>query len=166
MGNSPARLHPRDFVRSVSFIEDFTGDSITNVTTPRDMATFFRLLRDDKLVSPLASWRIKHVLDERVITDRLPALLPESATVVHKTGNLDGVLHDVGFIETPSGPVIVIAMAQAATDIEQTVEIEQQLGLAAYQTGISNGPDSVKRTTPVARSILDSGASSDGARRL
>jgi beta-lactamase class A len=155
----------RDFVRSVSFIEELTGDSITNVTTPRDMATFFRLLRDDQLVSPLASWRIKHVLDERVITDRLPALLPESATVVHKTGNLDGVLHDVGFVETPSGPVIVIAMAQAATDIEQTMEIEQQLGLAAYQTGIGDGLNSVERATPEALSILDRGTSSGGTTR-
>jgi beta-lactamase class A len=99
------------------------------------MATFFRLLRDNKLVSPLTSWRIKHVLDERVITDRLPALLPDFATVVHKTGNLDEVLHDVGFVETPSGPVIVIAMAQAASDVEMTLAIEQRLGLAAYEVG-------------------------------
>jgi beta-lactamase class A len=125
----------RDFVRSVAFIQEFTGDGVTTVTTPRDMATFFRLLRDDKLVSPLTSWRIKHVLDERVITDRLPALLPDFATVVHKTGNLDGVLHDVGIVETPSGPVIVIAMAQAASDVETTMAIEQRLGLAAYEVG-------------------------------
>jgi beta-lactamase class A len=141
----------RDFVRSVSFIQEFTSDGITNVTTPRDMATFFRLLRDDELVSPLASWRIKHVLDERVITDRLPALLPDSATVVHKTGNLDGVLHDVGFVDTPSGPVIVIAMAQAATDVDRTMEIEQRLGLAAYQAGTARTPDEMVVATPSAR---------------
>jgi len=141
----------RDFVRSVSFIQEFTSDGITNVTTPLDMATYFRLLRDDKLVSPLASWRIKHVLDERVITDRLPALLPDSANVVHKTGNLDGVLHDVGFVETPSGPVIVIAMAQAATDLDRTVEIEQQLGLAAYQAGIARRSADAPGATPTAR---------------
>jgi hypothetical protein len=45
------------------------------------------------------------------------------------------VLHDVGIVETPSGPVIVIAMAQAASDVETTMAIEQRLGLAAYEVG-------------------------------
>jgi beta-lactamase class A len=107
-------------------------------------------LRDDQLVSPLVSWQLKHVLNARVINDRIPALLPGETTVVHKTGNLEGVLHDVGIIETASGPVIAITMAQAATNMEMTRSIEQRLGLFAYQIGSSDSGSPLADATPVA----------------
>jgi beta-lactamase class A len=145
-GQSPSL----DYTRSVAFIESITGDGAINLTTPRDMATFFRLLRDDQLVSPLVSWRLKHVLNVRVINDRIPALLPRETNVVHKTGNLEGVLHDVGIVETGAGPVIAITMAQAATDMEVTRSIEQRLGLLAYQIGNDTQRLSDIDATPVA----------------
>ena len=145
-GESPSL----DYARSVAFIESVTGDGAMNLTTPRDMATFFRLLRDDELVSPLVSWRLKNILNAQVINDRIPALLPGQTTVVHKTGNLEGVLHDAGIIETASGPVIAIAMAQAATDMDLTRSIEQRLGLLAYQIGTNTWRNVESEATPVA----------------
>jgi beta-lactamase class A len=138
-----------DYVQSMEFVESAAGDDVINVTTPRDMATFFRLLRDDRLVSPLVSWRIKQVLSARVINDRIPALLPASAESIHKTGNLDGVIHDTGIVETPSGPVVVIAMAQAAMDIDMTYLVEQRLGLFGYQLGSARVRSSPPEATPV-----------------
>lgn len=137
-----------DYTESIAFVESAAGDDVINVTTPRDMATFFRLLRDDQLVSPLVSWRVKQVLGARVINDRLPALLPAGAQVIHKTGNLDGVFHDAGIVQTPSGSVIVIAMAQAATDADMTYSVEQRLGLFSYQLGSGRPKPSPERATP------------------
>ena len=123
------------FLRSIAFIESFVRGGTVNLTTPRDMARFFRLLRDDQLVSPLVSWRIKQLLDARVINDRMPALLPPGTKVIHKTGNLDGVVHDAGIIETDAGPLIVITLAQAVTDAETTISIEQRVALHVYDLG-------------------------------
>lgn len=125
----------RDHARSVRFIQSFAADGTVNVTTPRDIRRLFELLRDDKLGSAVTSWRFKQILSAKVINDRLPALLPESVDVVHKTGNLPGVLHDAGIIETPVGSVVVVVLAQAATELDATLSIEQRIGLAAYGIG-------------------------------
>jgi beta-lactamase class A len=147
LDGKPASL---DYARSAIFIESFAGDGVINLTTPRDMATFFRLLRDNELASPLVSWQLKQVLEARVINDRIPALLPADTVVIHKTGNLEGVLHDVGIIETDSGPVIAIAMAQAATDIATTQVVEQRLGVLAFQIGQDGPQAGIRVSTPVA----------------
>jgi len=68
--------------------------------------------------------------------------------VIHKTGNLDGVFHDAGIVQTPSGSVIVIAMAQAATDADMTYSVEQRLGLFSYQLGSGRPKPSPERATP------------------
>lgn len=130
-----AEVSPEE-TRALRFIQSFAADDTVNVTTPRDVSRIFALLRDDGLGSALTSWRFKQVLSARVINDRLPALLPEGTVVVSKSGNLPGVLHDAGIIGTPAGSVVAVAMAQAVTDLDLTMSIEQQLGLAAYASGL------------------------------
>jgi len=49
---------------------------------------------------------------------------------------------------TPSGPVIVIAMAQAATDADMTYSVEQRLGLFSYQLGSGRPEPSPDSATP------------------
>ncbi|HRA46965.1 MAG TPA: class A beta-lactamase-related serine hydrolase [Thermomicrobiales bacterium] len=122
-----------DIVRARAFVRSFAIESYVNLTTPEDMAWFFRLMRDDLLVSTLTSWRLRKILASRVLSDRLPALLPNEAVVIHKTGNLTGVLHDAGIIETAQGSTIVVAMAQAVTYLDEAFAVEQKLGLVGYE---------------------------------
>ena len=136
--------------RATAFVGSFAGSAHVNVTTPRDMATFFRMVRDELLISPLSSWRMKSVLVPKVINDRIPALLPDDVVVIHKTGNLEGVLHDAGIIETPNGSAIVIAMAQAFTNLDQTFVVEQRLGLVAYEQIMNDAGDDQPGATPQA----------------
>jgi beta-lactamase class A len=128
-----------DLARSISYAQSFAAGSYINLTTPADMAWFFRLLRDDALVSELTSWRLKGVLSSRAITDRIPARLPPDVGVAHKTGNLTGVLHDAGIISANNQTSIVVAMAQAVTNIDQAFAIEQQLGLIGYELLLDQG---------------------------
>ena len=46
--------------------------------------------------------------------DRLPAALPKQTVVAHKTGNLEGFIHDAGIIFTPTGERIVVVMTRDA----------------------------------------------------
>ncbi len=148
--DSEATAADGDFSRSMAFVASFAGTDYVNVTTPRDMATFFHRVSTDTMVSPLVSWRLKQVLTARVINDRLPALLPATTSVIHKTGNLYGVLHDAGIIETPDGPMIVVAMAQAVTDYNMTFSVEQRLGLLAWELGGGTTGNSGDPATPEA----------------
>ncbi|MDQ2683157.1 MAG: class A beta-lactamase-related serine hydrolase [Chloroflexota bacterium] len=132
---SAAAPGSNEYARAVTFLDSFAADSTVNITTPRDIATFFHLLATDTLRSAEVSWRVQDILSTRFITDRLPALLPASVPVVHKTGNLYGVLHDAGYLETPDGPVVAVALAQAVVDYDTTFAVEQRIGLVAWEIG-------------------------------
>jgi beta-lactamase class A len=86
---------------------DAAGDT---VATPRAIGTFFGLLARKELVSAAASERMIARLQRQTINDRLPAALPKQTVVAHKTGNLDGLIHDAGIIFTPRGERIVVVM--------------------------------------------------------
>src|SRR5207247_8594948 len=48
--------------------------------------------------------------------DRLPLPLPLDVRVAHKTGELPGLRHDVGFVFAPSGAYVIAAFVQDAPD--------------------------------------------------
>lgn len=105
-----------------------------DVTTPDDMARFFRLLLEGQLVSADASKAMLALLARQEIRDRLPVLLPPNTVVAHKTGNLPGVIHDAGVIVTPAGPVIVAVLTETVPTEQRAVEVIQRLALVVYET--------------------------------
>ena len=92
---------------------DSTGNT---VATPRAVGTFFGLLARKELVSAAASERMLARLQRQTINDRLPAALPKQTVVAHKTGNLEGLIHDAGIIFTPRGERVVVVMTSDAYD--------------------------------------------------
>jgi beta-lactamase class A len=98
---------------------DVTLDERGNTTaTPRSVGTFFTRLAKRQLVSAAASSRMLARLERQRINDRLPAALPGSVVVAHKTGNLAGLSHDAGIIFTPAGPRVVVVMTWDANDAD------------------------------------------------
>ena len=88
-----------------------TLDRLGNTTvTPRAVGTYFALLARKELVSARASERMLARLERQRINDRLPAALPGTVVVAHKTGNLSGLIHDAGVIFAPAGPRVVVVM--------------------------------------------------------
>jgi len=121
-----------DVATAVAFDVGNAAGNSTNLTTPADMARYFQLLLAGKVVSKAASAQILDILKTQMIDDRFPVLLPPYAEMAHKTGNLDYVVHDVGVIYAPAGPVILIAMVEADSDDNIPTLIEQRLALIAY----------------------------------
>ncbi len=117
---------------AIDFITTSAAEGPVNITTPRDMARFFELLWKGEVVSPSISTEILHILSQQAVDDRFPFLVPTSAIVAHKTGNLDHVVHDVGIIQAPDGPIIVAAMVEAAPDDDRATQIIQRLARIAY----------------------------------
>jgi beta-lactamase class A len=92
-----------------------TLDRNGNTTvTPHAVGTYFALLARKELVSASASERMLARLERQRINDRIPAGLPTSAVVAHKTGNLAGLSHDAGLIFTPTGPRVVVVTTSDA----------------------------------------------------
>jgi len=80
-----------------------TGDSFS--TTAKDIGLYFKLLYQKRVVSEVVSSQIIEYLSLNQINNRLPAKLPKDEEnrplgwqVVHKTGELAGIRHDVGIV--------------------------------------------------------------------
>ncbi len=70
-----------------------------NQTSNRDVAILLTNLLDGKIVNQALTEELKSFLKDSDFEDRLPPLLPKTATVYHKTGDATAKLHDVGIIE-------------------------------------------------------------------
>jgi beta-lactamase class A len=110
--------------------EERTADF--NTTSVRDMERLFVGLQNGTVISPPASAEMLAVLGRQQINDRLPTGLPAGTPIAHKTGNLEGVAHDVGVITTPSGPQVVIVLTMNYATYEDVVTLTGTVANAAY----------------------------------
>lgn len=100
-------------------------------TSANDMARFMELLANGQAVSPAASADMLHLLLRQRVNDRLPRLLPDTIQIAHKTGNLPGVVNDVGILYGPTSTVVVAALVSDTSDETAAATGIAQLGLAA-----------------------------------
>src|SRR5206468_7995522 len=78
---------------------DTTHYSLERMTTSAlDMLHLIEAVARGKAVSPASSADMLHLLLRQRVNDRLPRLLPDEVRVAHKTGNLPGVVNDVGIL--------------------------------------------------------------------
>ena len=96
---------------------------IRDSSTPHSMLALLRTVDSGKVLKP-ASRSYLLSLMARCMTgrNRIRALLPASTRVEHKTGTLDGLSDDVGFITLPDGRRIAVAIfARGGTNRPQTI---------------------------------------------
>jgi beta-lactamase class A len=123
----------QDAMEAVAFCEAQAAIGPINVTTPNDIATYFRKLLSGQVVSHDASAGIINVLAQQVVGDRLPWFIP-GVPIAHKTGNLDHVVHDAGIIYASEDPIIIAALSEGQPDDDHATQVIQRLGLIATGT--------------------------------
>lgn len=131
-------------------------ESEDNVATPRVIAQYFTLLAKRQLVSPAASDRMLARLERQRINDRLPAQLPASVVVAHKTGNLAGVTHDAGIIYTAFGPRVVVGMTWDAGE-DDARHLLASLGSLVY-AAVLEPPANARFQTPKTVAAYETGS--------
>lgn len=92
-------------------------------STPNSMIELLRKLDSGDVLKP-SSRSYLLTLMSRCATgrNRIKGLLPPSTPVEHKTGTLDGLTDDVGFITLPDGRRIAVALfARGGTNRAQTI---------------------------------------------
>ncbi|MGC4107052.1 MAG: serine hydrolase [Thermomicrobiales bacterium] len=144
---------------ATAFVESWSNwDTLTNITTPRDMAIYFHALITNTLLSPWISKQIADILSQQQVRDRIPALLPANTVTINKTGNLEGIVNDAGIVELASGPRIIVLLSEAMPSDTRATLILQRLALIA--TGVTvippldvpnpEGLDAIDSTDPAA----------------
>ncbi len=83
-----------------------------NLTCAADMGCFFSLLANGQCVDPRRDKAMRDILSRQEDNCILPAQLPHTVRVDHKTGELDGIYHDCGLIYAPGGPFILCLLAR------------------------------------------------------
>jgi beta-lactamase class A len=63
-----------------------------------------------RAVSTEASDEMIEVLPQQTCSDMIPARLPESVEVAHKTSWILGLHHDAGIVFVPDGPTYVLVL--------------------------------------------------------
>lgn len=87
-----------------------TGDY--PVSTARDVAHLFKNLYEQKLLKPAENEIIMNALLHQQINNRLPQGLPEGTEIAHKTGDLEGVVHDGGIVYNQKhGDYIIVVLS-------------------------------------------------------
>jgi beta-lactamase class A len=102
-------------------------------TSPADMLRLLEMLALGEAVSPSASAEMVQLLARQRVNNRLPSLLPPDTTVAHKTGNLPGVVNDVGIVYGPSGPFVVAVLVDRTNDEGEAIRATADIALMAYR---------------------------------
>jgi beta-lactamase class A len=111
---------------------DTTHYSAERMTTSAvDMLHFVELVARGQAVSRSASADMLHLMLRQRVNDRLPRLLSDNFQVAHKTGNLPGVVNDVGILYGPRTTVAVAVLVSDTSDETAAATAIAQIGLAA-----------------------------------
>ena len=84
-------------------VEDETAfqHDINNRVTARGLVGLLRLIGEERAFSPVLSRAMVDILHEQQFKSGIPAGLPRSAKVAHKTGEISTIAHDAGLVYLP-----------------------------------------------------------------
>lgn len=91
---------------------------LNNSTTAYDLLLIFEKMAQEKLVNPGASLEMIRILQDQKFNDIIPANLPSSAKVAHKTGFITGIRHDSGIVFLPDGRKYVLVLLSRFEGVE------------------------------------------------
>ena len=96
----------------IGFADDALGAPLrANLTTASDCLQLLQLI-DTEVTFAF----IKKMLANNLRNERIPKLLPDAAIIAHKTGTLNGLVHDIALIESPDAAYFLIVLADRLED--------------------------------------------------
>lgn len=108
-----------------------------NYTSVLDLNNFFTRLYKHHCVNPQADTTMIEILKGQTDNDKIPEGLPTGSVFAHKTGEIEGYLHDGGIVYNPQGDYIVIIMAKEnygpATVTKDMVQISKLIAGEIYR---------------------------------
>jgi len=114
-----------------------------NLVSAAEMTRMFQQIVHGELISPEASAEMRKLLLAQHWRERIPGRLPKDVVVGNKTGTMSNLLHDVAFIEAPSGLRYYLAVLIERED-RSHVRSEEIARLSRhvydYLTGVPSQP--------------------------
>ena len=92
-----------------------------NVTSPGDMGRLFLRLASGTCVDGRRDEAMRAILAQQEDNCILPAQIPNTVAVEHKTGELDGIYHDCGLVWKQGRPYVCCLMADGIVHEAQAI---------------------------------------------
>jgi len=101
-----------DKIQVLRGVEDSKAfqQGLSNTTTALDLMRIYEKMANGNVVSEEASQAMIKVLLDQRFNEIIPARLPKTVKVAHKTGDITGVRHDSGIVLLPDGRKYVLVM--------------------------------------------------------
>ena len=106
-------------LRGVEDIKAFER-GLNNTATASDLAVLLDAIRRNEAVSPAASEEMRDILLEQEFNEMIPAGLPGTARVAHKTGWITGITHDAAIVYPENAPPYVLVILTEGFDDHAT----------------------------------------------
>ena len=107
-------------------------DLVNNKTSNQDIAKLFRMIYEGKVTNPAFTQEMLSFLKDTDFETRLPAGLPESATVYHKIGTEVGTIHDAGVISDGTVTYYLGIFTNGTTEGEETDALMAKISKTVY----------------------------------
>ena len=106
-------------LRGVEDIKAFER-GLNNTATASDLAVLLDAIRRNEAVSRAASEAMRDILLEQEFNEMIPAGLPGTARVAHKTGWITGIVHDAAIVYPENAPPYVLVILTEGFDDHAT----------------------------------------------
>lgn len=119
------RRYGADCIQVRRGVEDMKAyrRGMNNEASAYDLLVIFERIACGNVVSEKASRKMIEILKAQEDTDMIPARLPDSVEVAHKTGWIPGLRHDSGIVFVPDGPTYVLVLLSENLDDEEAGEV-------------------------------------------
>lgn len=110
--------------------EAFATYGYHSVTTPYEMAVVLEAIQNEQYLGPDRSNFLKENLAKTIFKEEIPRFM--QAKVMHKTGELPGVLTDVGIIDDGKNQILISAYTTPRQESEQASTFIAQTSAKIY----------------------------------
>lgn len=108
---------------------------LNNTTTARALMSLLQAIAEGRAVDREASEQMRQTLLAQKFNEGIPAGLPPTVQVAHKTGSISGIYHDAGIIYVPNRrPYVLVVLTRGISDEKRAHRLVADISRAAYQS--------------------------------
>lgn len=97
---------------------------LNNTTDAYDMLLVMKAIAEKKVVTPEACDAMIAILSDQKFNTKIPALLPDSIKIAHKTGSITAIDHDAAIVYLkPDHPYVLVVLTKGIQDHKQAEEV-------------------------------------------
>jgi beta-lactamase class A len=108
---------------------------LNNTATARDLMIILRSIAERRAVSSKASDEMTKILLDQRFNEGIPAGLPASVRVAHKTGSITRINHDAGIVYPPGRkPYVLVVLTRGIDDEKRAHKLIADISRAVFDS--------------------------------